>query len=98
MHKDEAIKCDDCSASFIIRSAIIAHNKQKTIKIAKTTCGIDSCQYRSFREDKLKLHIKNIHHKPKYDCENCDFKVSSKGILYKHQVKENYAQQVSASR
>ena len=97
MHKDEAIKCDDCSASFISRSAIIAHTENKHRGISKKTCAIDGCQYRSIREDKLKLHIKNIHHKPKYDCENCDFKASSKGILYKHQVKENYAQQAPAS-
>ena len=61
-------------------SCKVAYTRNDT----KIICGIEDCQYSSFRKLCIRAHKDNVHLKIKHICESCGFSASSNSNLIGH--------------
>ena len=74
--------CKKYDLVVIKKEELCRHFKSKHEKVMKYKC--DSCQYKSYRKDCLKLHVSSEHVKMKFQCEHCSFQATTITGLTKH--------------
>jgi len=83
--KIKKVKCDICEKEFYSKHHLERHSVVHE-KIYKYFCDYDDCVFKTVSQDYLNTHIKGMHKKTIYKCQNqkCDYSTSHKSGLHVH--------------
>jgi len=94
VHNGVNFKCQNCGKGFYDNRELRRHHikflktreckKEVSIGVCKYNCDFENCDYKTNKKGNMDMHKDSVHLNIKYDCPECNKKLSSRANLNSH--------------